>query len=89
MITPPPSPPYPPRRAHSHTPASYRGCGMFRRRLRLRGGRWEGVEHVFGVVPRQTVEVEVERVEAGAEVAAFLFVPDEGLAVVADGREQL
>ena len=32
--------------------------------------------------------MEVERVEAGAEVAAFLFVPDEGLAVVADGREQ-
>ena len=44
----------------------------------------EGVEHVFGVVPRQAVEVEVERVEAGAEVAAFLFVPDEGLAVVAE-----
>ena len=35
----------------------------------------EGVEDVFGVVPRQAVEVEVERVEAGAEVVAFLFVP--------------
>ena len=44
----------------------------------------EGVEDVFGVVSRQAVEVEVERVEAGAEVAAFLFVPDEGLAVVAE-----
>jgi hypothetical protein len=40
----------------------------------------EGVEDVFGGVPRQAVEVEVERVEAGAEVATFLFVPDEGLA---------
>ena len=28
--------------------------------------------------------MEVEGVEAGAEVAAFLFVPDEGLAVVAE-----
>ncbi len=32
----------------------------------------------------RAVEVEVERVEAGAQVAAFLFVPDEGLAVVAE-----
>ena len=28
--------------------------------------------------------MEVERVEAGAQVAAFFFVPDEGLAVVAE-----
>ena len=35
----------------------------------------EGVEDIFGVVPRQAVEVEVERVEAGAEVAALPFVP--------------
>ena len=32
----------------------------------------------------QAVEVEVERVEAGAQVAALLFVPDEGRAVVAE-----
>ena len=45
---------------------------------------WEDVEDVFGGVPRQAVEVEIEGVEADAEVAAFLFVPDEGLTVVAE-----
>jgi len=44
----------------------------------------EGVQHVLRVVFVQAVEVEVERVEAGAQVAAFFFVPDEGLAVVAE-----
>ena len=32
----------------------------------------------------EAVEVEVEGVEAGAQVAAFFFVPDEGRAVVAE-----
>ena len=30
----------------------------------------EGAEHVAGVVPRKAVEVEIESVEAGAQVAA-------------------
>ena len=41
----------------------------------------EGVRHVFRVFPGQAVEVEVERVEAGAQVAAFFFIPDEGQTV--------
>ena len=41
----------------------------------------EGVQHVLRVFPGQAVEVEVERVEADAQVAAFFFVPDEGRAV--------
>ena len=44
----------------------------------------EGVEDVGGVVFGEAVEVEVEGVEAGAQVAAFFFVPDEGRAVVAE-----
>ena len=44
----------------------------------------EGVEDVGGVVFGEAVEVEVEGVEAGAQVAAFFFVPDEGGAVVAE-----
>ena len=48
----------------------------------------EGVEHVASVVTRQAVEVEVEGVEAGAQVAAVVVVPREGRAVVA-GRGRL
>ena len=44
----------------------------------------EGVQHVLRVFLGQAVEVEVERVKSGAQVAAFLFVPDEGRAVVAE-----
>ena len=44
----------------------------------------EGVEDVGGVCAGEAVEVEVEGVEAGAQVAAFFFVPDEGRAVVAE-----
>ena len=44
----------------------------------------EGFQHVLRVFLGQAVEVEVERVEAGAQVAAFFFVPDEGRAVVAE-----
>ena len=44
----------------------------------------EGVEDVVGVVAGEAVEVEVEGVEAGAQVAALLIVPDEGRAVVAE-----
>ena len=44
----------------------------------------EGVEDVGGVIAGEAVEVEVEGVEAGAQVAAFFFVPDEGRAVVAE-----
>jgi len=44
----------------------------------------EGVEDVGGVGAGEAVEVEVEGVEAGAQVAALLFVPDEGRAVVAE-----
>ena len=44
----------------------------------------EGVEDVGGVSAGEAVEVEVEGVEAGAQVAAFFFVPDEGRAVVAE-----
>ena len=40
----------------------------------------EGVEDVGGVCAGEAVEVEVEGVEAGAQ----LFVPDEGRAVVAE-----
>ena len=38
----------------------------------------ECVEDVGGVFAREAVEVEVEGVEAGAQVAALLIVPDEG-----------
>ena len=41
-------------------------------------------EDVIGVVAAEAVEVEVERVEPGAQVAALLFVPDERRAVVAE-----
>jgi len=34
----------------------------------------EGVQYVLRVFPGQAVEVEVERVEAGTQMAAFLFV---------------
>ena len=44
----------------------------------------EGVEDVGGVVAGEAVEVEVEGVEAGAQVAALFIVPDEGRAVVAE-----
>ena len=44
----------------------------------------EGVEDVGGVCAGEAVEVEVEGVKAGAQVAAFFFVPDEGRAVVAE-----
>ena len=44
------------------------------------------IEHIAGVVAAEAVEVEVERVEPGAQVAALLFVPDERRAVVADAR---
>ena len=44
----------------------------------------EGVEDVGGVLAGEAVEVEVEGIEAGAQVAAFFFVPDEGRAVVAE-----
>ena len=44
---------------------------------------WEGAQHVPGVVSRQAVEVEVECVEAGTQVAAFLFVPHEERALTA------
>ena len=44
----------------------------------------EGVEDVGGVFAGEAVEVEVEGVEAGAQVAALFFVPDEGRAVVAE-----
>ena len=44
----------------------------------------ESVQHVLRVFFGQAVEVEVERVEAGSQVAAFFFVPDEGWAVVAE-----
>ena len=44
----------------------------------------EGVEDVGGVCAGEAVEVEVEGVEAGAQVAALFFVPDEGRAVVAE-----
>lgn len=37
----------------------------------------EGVEDVRGVISGEAVEVEVERVEAGTQVAALLVVPDE------------
>ena len=43
----------------------------------------EGVQHVAGVFTGEAVEVEVEGVEAGTQVAAFLLVPDEGRTVVA------
>ena len=44
----------------------------------------EGVEDVGGVIAGKAVEVEVEGVEAGAQVAALFFVPDEGRAVAAE-----
>ena len=44
----------------------------------------KGVEDVGRVIPGEAVEVEVEGVEAGAEVAAFLFVPGKGRSVVAE-----
>ena len=48
----------------------------------------EGVEDVGGVVAGEAVEVEVEGVEAGAQVAALFFVPDEGRAVRSRGRRR-
>ena len=44
----------------------------------------EGGEDVGGVVSVEAVEVEVEGVEAGSEVAAGFLVPGEGWAVVAE-----
>ena len=44
----------------------------------------EGVEDVGGVFAGEAVELEVEGVEAGAQVAALFIVPDEGRAVVAE-----
>ena len=44
----------------------------------------EGVQDVGGVFAGEAVEVEVEGVQAGAEVAAVFFVPGEGWAVVAE-----
>ena len=44
----------------------------------------EGIEDVGGVFSGEAVEVEVERVKAGAQVAALLVVPDEGRAVVTE-----
>ena len=44
----------------------------------------EGVEDIGGVVAGEAVEVKVEGVEAGAQVAALFFIPDEGRAVVAE-----
>ena len=44
----------------------------------------EGVEDVGGVFAGEAVEVEVEGIEAGAQVAALFFVPDEGRAFVAE-----
>ena len=44
----------------------------------------EGVEDVGGVIAGEAVEVEVEGVEAGAQVAALFFIPDEGRAVLVD-----
>ena len=44
----------------------------------------EGGEDVAGVVAGEAVEVEVEGVEAGSEVAALFGVPGEGWAVVAE-----
>ena len=44
----------------------------------------EGAQDVVGVFPRDAVEVEVEGVQAGAQVAAFFFIPDEGRADVAE-----
>ena len=44
----------------------------------------EGGEDVGGVVSVEAVEVEVEGVEAGSEVAAVLLVPGKGWAVVAE-----
>ena len=46
---------------------------MCRIGFRLRGGLWEGAQDVFGVVAVEAVEVEVERVEPGAQVAAAEF----------------
>ena len=43
----------------------------------------EGAEDVGGVIAVDAGEVEVAGVEAGAEVAALLFMPDEGRAGVA------
>ena len=40
----------------------------------------EGVEHIAGGVARQAVEVEVEGVEAGAQMAAFVVIPRVGRA---------
>ena len=44
----------------------------------------EGAEDVAGFVPREAVEMEVECVEAGPQVPALLFVPDERRAGVAE-----
>ena len=47
----------------------------------------ECVEDVGGVLAGEDVEVEVEGVEAGAQVAGFLVALDDRRAVVAEGRE--
>ena len=54
-------------------------CGLV---LALDDG--EGAEDVGGVVAGDAVEVEVAGVEAGAEVAALFFIPNEGRAGVAE-----
>ena len=46
----------------------------------------EGAQDVAGILSRDAVEVEVEGVQAGAQVAALFFVPDEGRAARSPGR---
>lgn len=55
-------------------------CDGDQRLSRPRGARWGGVQHIAGVVLRQAVEVELEGVEADAQVAAFFVVPEKGKA---------
>ena len=44
---------------------------------------WECAQHVFCVIPGQSVEMEIEGVEAGAQMAALLIIPDERRAITA------
>ena len=44
----------------------------------------ECAQDVLGVFPRQAVEMEVECVESGTQVAAFLFIPDKWRAIIAE-----
>ena len=44
----------------------------------------KGAQDVAGILPRDAIEVEIEGVQAGAQVAAFFFIPDEGRAAVAE-----